>query len=428
MAPLAPVEVIERRRRGEPIDADSITAFMRAWLDGVADDAQMAAWCMAAALEPARLEEVDALARALVASGDRLDLSSFGVTGDLQSTGAVGDTAPLVALPLAAALGVPMGVIGARGVGSTGGLLDKLAAIPGMSTQLALEAFVRQVRDVGCAVIAPGPRLVSAATRFDALRDATATGSGVAPTVATVMARAIAGGAGVVAVPVPAGTAGAIASDDEARDSLALARSIGEPWGRRVHGVVVAADAPLSPCVGNALEVREAARVLGGEGSPGVRAQAIALAAGLVEAAGIAAEGEGEGRATAALDGGSALDMAERWVAGQGGDPAAWTDATRLPDARELRTVTAAEAGYVSAIDPRMVAEAARWAGAGRLHAAQVIDPAAGVEIHVAPGDEVALGEPLLTVHACDAWLADRGRDIAAAAVGIQGHPPEGDA
>lgn len=428
MAPLAPVEVIERRRRGEPIDADSITAFMRSWLDGVADDAQMAAWCMAAALEPARLEEVDALARALVAVGDRLDLSSFGVTGDLQSTGAVGDTAPLVALPLAAALGVPMGCIGARGVGYAGGLLDKLSSIPGMSTQLALEAFVRQVRDVGCAVVAPGPRLVGAATRFDALRDATATGGGVAPTVATVMARVIAAGAGVVAIPVPAGPGGVVADEDAAREVLDLARMIGEPWGRRVHGTAVPAAAPMGRCVGNALEVREAGEVLNGGGPPDIRAQAVAIAAGLAEAAGVAAAGEGAARAEATLDDGGALAAAERWVGAQGGDPGAWSTPDLLPGAAVLRTVTAPRAGHVTAIDPRPVGEAARWAGAGRLHAAQVLDPAAGVELHVAVGARVEPGEPLLTVHACDAWLAERGMSIAAGAVSITDTAPEADA
>jgi len=258
VAALAPVEVIERRRRGEPLDAESITAFMRAWLDGIADDAQMAAWCMAAALEPPRLEEVDALARVLLASGDRLDLSSFGPTGDCQSTGAVGDTAPLVALPLAAALGVTVAAVAAPGVGYTGGLLDKVASIPGIVTQPAMEGFVRQLRQVGCAVVGPGPRLVGAARRFDALRDSTATGSGVAPTVAALMARALASGAGTLALAVPVGRGGAIAGGDDAERAIDLATRIAEPWGRTVRGRVVDADGPLGRCVGTALEVREA--------------------------------------------------------------------------------------------------------------------------------------------------------------------------
>ncbi len=277
MAALAPVEVIERRRRGEPLDAESITAFMRAWLDGIADDAQMAAWCMAAALEPPRLEEVDALARVLLASGDRLDLSSFGPTGDCQSTGAVGDTAPLVALPLAAALGVTVAAVAAPGVGYTGGLLDKVASIPGIVTQPAMEGFVRQLRQVGCAVVGPGPRLVGAARRFDALRDSTATGSGVAPTVAALMARALASGAGTLALAVPVGRGGAIAGGDDAERAIDLATRIAEPWGRTVRGRVV--DARTAEAVrGTALEVREAVGARS-DGPADTRDAAVALAA-----------------------------------------------------------------------------------------------------------------------------------------------------
>lgn len=417
VAALAPVEVIERRRRGEPLDAESITAFMRAWLDGIADDAQMAAWCMAAALEPARLEEVDALARVLLASGDRLDLSSFGPTGDCPSTGAVGDTAPLVAVPLAAALGVTVATVAAAGVGYTGGLLDKVASIPGMVTQPAMEGYVRQLRQVGCAVVGPGPRLVGAARRFDALRDATATGSGVAPTVATLMARALASGAGALALAVPAGRGGVITGTDDAAHAVELATRIAEPWGRTVRGRVVDADKPLGRCVGNALEVREAGEVLTGGGPADTRDGAIALAGDLAEGAGAVPAGEGAARARAALESGEALAAAERWVAGQGGDPAVWTDPARLPAARVTRPVVADRDGRVADIDPRPLGEAARWAGAGRLHAAQIIDPAAGVEVLTPAGTAVAKEQPILMISASDAWLADRAHDLAAAAI-----------
>lgn len=427
VAALAPVEVIERRRRGEPLDAESITAFMRAWLDGIADDAQMAAWCMAAALEPPRLEEVDALARVLLASGDRLDLSSFGPTGDCQSTGAVGDTAPLVALPLAAALGVTVAAVAAPGVGYAGGLLDKVASIPGIVTQPAMEGFVRQLRQVGCAVVGPGPRLVGAARRFDALRDSTATGSGVAPTVAALMARALASGAGTLALAVPVGRGGAIAGGDDAERAIDLATRIAEPWGRTVRGRVVDADGPLGRCVGTALEVREAGEVLGGDGPADTRDAAVALVADLVEAAGVVPAGEGEQRALAALASGEALASAERWVAGQGGDPAVWTDPACLPTARVTRPVIAEHDGRVSDIDPRALGEAARWAGAGRLHAAQVIDPAAGVEVLVRAGADVSEGEPILMVSASDAWLGDRAHALAAAGVTVT-DPADGDA
>lgn len=412
MPPLAPVEVIERRRRGEPIDSESVTAFMRAWLDGVAGDAQMAAWCMAAALEPARLEEVDALARVIIASGDRLDLSAFGASGDCQSTGAVGDVAPLVALPLAAALGVRVADIGAHSVGCIGGILDTLAAIPGMRTDLSLGEFVACLRASGCVVAAPGPSRVSAAPRFDALRDATGTGTGVAPTLATLMARALAVGAGAIALVVPAGRGGAVADAAEARAVVELAELIAAPWGRVVRAHVTDADAPAGRAVGTGLAVREAAAVLRGEGDPATGARAVALAAALAEAAGAAPAGEGDGRARDALVSGEALTCAERWVTAQGGDAAVWTTPGALPDARVQRTVNAPGDGRMRDIDPRAVGEAARWAGAGRLHAAQVIDPAAGVELRVVAGDPVTAGEPVAVIHSSDAWLAERAEEL----------------
>ncbi|MFP5450588.1 MAG: hypothetical protein ACLGG9_02435 [Thermoleophilia bacterium] len=412
MAPLAPVEVIERRRRGEPIDTESVTAFMRAWLDGVAGDAQMAAWCMAAALEPARLEEVDALARVIVASGERLDLSSFGPTGDCQSTGAVGDIAPLVALPLAAAVGVRVADIGGHSVGCLGGMLDKVAAIPGMRTDLSLAEFVACLRTAGCVVAAPGPARVSAAPRFDALRDATGTGSGVAPTLATLMARAIAVGAGCICLSVPVGRGAAIADADEAGAAVELAGLIAAPWGRAVRAEVSDADAPGGRAVGTGLEVREAAAVLRGEGDRTTAERAVALAGAMAEGAGVAADGDGPERARRALAQGEALAAAERWVAAQGGDPGVWTTPELLAEARVQRPVCVPGDGRVRDIDPRAVGEAARWAGAGRLHAAQVIDPAAGVELLVRAGDPVGAGDPVAIIHSSDAWLAERAEEL----------------
>lgn len=428
MPPLAPVEVIERRRRGEPLDAESITAFMRAWLDGVADDAQMAAWCMAAGLEPARVEEVDALARALVASGDRLDLSSFGPTGDCQSTGAVGETASFAALPIAVALGVTISSIGASCVGFSGGLIDRVVAIRGFDAEPELPAFVRALREAGCAVMAPGRRLVTAAPRLDGLRDATATGSGVAPTMATLMARALAGGAGCVALAVPVGRGAALADRAEGEAAIALARALAEPWGRTVRAVVIDADAVPGRAVGAALEVREVGEVLRGEGPQRVRADALALAAALAEGAGVAAEGEGLAAAEAALAAGDALDAAERWVEAQGGDPSVWSEPDLMGAARHRVPVEAERAGVVTDIDPRGVGEAARWAGAGRLHASQIIDPTAGVEILEPVGTPVEAGQPVLMIHTSDAWLAERARALAAPRIHIGEGGGDGDA
>ena len=453
-APLAPVEVIERSRRGELVDPESIDSFVRSWLDGTADDAQMAAWCMVGCLRGMAPEHVEALTRALLASGDRLELGALGPTGDLASTGGVGDTTTLVAAPLAAALGVRVAKMTERGLAHTGGTLDKLEAIPGFRGELPLGRFVRQVTEVGIATIAQTSRLTPGDQRLYALRDATGTVPAAGLIAASVMSRRIAGGAGAIALDVKAGEGGFFPDEDEARlvltgasgtwgawGALTLLRearrprftpaetqlmaSLAEPWGRRVRWTVSSMAQPLGRCVGNALEVREAGEVLRGGGAPDLRELAVRLAADLAEACGVVPEGEGAGRAAEALTSGGALEAAERWVEAQDGDPDVWTDPGALPTAPVRDEVLAVGAGWVGAIDARAVGEAARWLGAGRLHPDQSVDPVAGIEILAKVGAEVAGGQPLAVVHARDEWAAERAREMVAGAVRIAAGPVE---
>jgi pyrimidine-nucleoside phosphorylase len=186
-APLAPVEVIERSRRGDPVDAESVESFVRSWLDGTADDALMSAWCMVACLRGLDAGPVAALTRALIASGDRLELGRLGPTGDARVTGGVGDAPALVAAPLAASLGVRVATMAARG------LADTLESIPGLDADLGLASFVRQVRDAGIAVTAPDPRITPGERRLEALREATGTLPGSGLVAASVMSAALAG-------------------------------------------------------------------------------------------------------------------------------------------------------------------------------------------------------------------------------------------
>jgi pyrimidine-nucleoside phosphorylase len=418
-APLAPVEVIERSRRGEVVDPDSVDAFVRAWLDGTADDAQMAAWCMVACLRGMPPGHVEALTRALLASGDRLELSSLGATGDLASTGGVGDTTPLVAAPLAAALGVRVASMAGRGLAHTGGTLDKLEAIPGFRGELPLGRFVRQVKEVGLATAAQSSRLTPGDGRLSALRDATGTVPAAGLMAASIMSRRIAGGAGAIALDVKAGGGGFFPDEAEARAVAQLMASLAEPWGRSVRWTVSSMAQPIGRCVGNALEVGEAGEVLRGGGSSDLRDLAVRLAGSLAEASGVAPEGEGEGRAAEALRSGAALAAAERWVEAQEGDPGVWTDASALPLAPVRDEVPAAAGGRVDSIDARGVGEAARWLGAGRLHADQSLDPVAGVELLVKAGAEVAAGQAVAVVHARDDWAAGRGREMVAACVHV---------
>ncbi|MEW6583090.1 MAG: hypothetical protein AB1416_10055, partial [Actinomycetota bacterium] len=220
VTPLAPVEVLERVRRGEDVALDGLRDFIEGWLRGGTTDAQMAAWCMAMCVRGLTADAASVLADALIASGDRLELGRFGPTGDIQSTGGVGDAAGLVALPLVAALGVRVATMGGRGLAHTGGLLDKLEAIPGLTTSLPVERFVRQVRDVGIAVAAHGARLVPGERRLAELRGSTGTAGSPELVAASLMSTAIAAGAGVVAVDVKAG-GGAFSPD--ARGAIAVA-------------------------------------------------------------------------------------------------------------------------------------------------------------------------------------------------------------
>jgi pyrimidine-nucleoside phosphorylase len=413
--PFAPVEVVERTRRGDPVDAESVEDFVRRWIDGTSDDAMMSAWCMLACTRGLGEGHADALMRALVASGDRLELGRFGPTGDVVTTGAVGDSVPIAAAPLAAALGVRVAQMASRGLGHAGGTADKLEAIPGMDVNLSLEGWVRRLRDGGIAVAAHHGRLAPAELRLAGLRDATGTVPAAGVVAASAMARAVASGAESLHIHVLHG-AGAFVPDREAAlATAALMERMAAPWGRNVTWDLLAADAPIGRMVGNALEVAEAGEVLRGAGPDDVRAAAVRAAGRLAESAGTVPQGEGEARGAAALADGSALQAAERWVESQGGDPAVWTDEGALPAAPERLDLAAAHAGTVTRIDGRGVGEVVRWLGAGRLHPDQSIDPAVGVELLVRPGDAVAAGQPLAVIHARDGWAAEEARRMAEA-------------
>ncbi len=284
--PFAPVEVIERTRRGDPVDAASVEDFVSRWVDGTSDDALMSAWCMLACTRGIEDGHADAMMRALLASGERLELARFGPTGDVVTTGAVGDAVPLAAAPLAAALGVRVAQMASRGLGHAGGTADKLEAIPGMEVDLTLERWVRQIRDEGIAVAAHHGRLAPADLRLAELRDATGTVPAPGVGAAAAMARAIASGAESLHLEVAWGSGGFLPDRDAALAAAALMERMAAPWGRAVTWDLLDADAPLGRMVGNALEVAEAGEVLRGAGPDDVRHAAVRAAGRLAESAG----------------------------------------------------------------------------------------------------------------------------------------------
>jgi len=405
--PLSPLELLERTWRGEHVDPDNVRRFVRSWLSDGAPDAQMAAWCAIAQARGLDRDSTRGLMSALIASGERLDLTSLGQTGDLHSTGGVGDNVSLVAVPLAAALGVRVAKMSRRGLGHWGGTVDKLEAIPGYRTTIDLGEFIGQVQRVGCALIAQNPRLVPGDGRLTSLREATGTVANRDLIAASVMSKALAGGAQALALEVTWGEGAACTSLEEARRTAELMAWLASGWDRDVRTIVTAIREPLGRMVGNALEVREAAEVLRGGGPADLRRVAVRLAGELAEAAGAVPAGAGAGRAEAALLDGSALAVAERWVEAQGGNPAVWTVPSVLAIAPVGLPVHGQRDGVVEAIDARAIGDAVRRLGAGRLHPAQQVDHAVGVELMAKVGEPVASGAPIAMIHARDAWLAE---------------------
>ena len=405
--PLSPLELLERAWRGETVGADDARRFVESWLGNGAPDAQMAAWCAIAQVRGFPREATAGVMAALIASGERLDLAPLGMTGDVHSTGGVGDNATLVAVPIAAALGVRVAKMSRRGLGHWGGTVDKLEAIPGYRTELELGEFVGQVQRVGCAVIAQNPRLVPADARLTSLRETIGAVANPDLVAASVMAKALAGGAEAVALEVTWGNGAACASRQEAESTADLMSWLAAGWGRRTRTTIAASDGPLGHMIGNALEVAEAADVLRGGGPADLRDVAVRLAGHLAEAAGVVAEGHGADRARAALADGAALASAEAWIVAQGGNPGVLIDGDGLPAAPIVVPVITTHTGTVAAIDARRIGDAVRRLGAGRLHPAQQVDHAVGAQLLAKRGALVDVGEPIAMVHARDQWLAD---------------------
>ncbi len=415
--PRPTLEVLERTRRGEPVSSADVAALVGAWATGAASDSQMAAWCATAGLRGIPYEASHAVVRALLVSGDRLELGGLGPTVDIRTTGGVGDSAlVLAASAIAAAGGAIVASTGNRSIAQVGGVLDAVAAIPGVRAEMGVEDYVVQARDAGMVIAEPGERLVPDERRLARLRDATATADGDVLVAAAAAARAISGGAAVIAVDVTAGSGGLLPDLEHARASAELIGRLGGEWNRTVVAVPVLRGFPLAGVAGHALEVRAAFEVLRGGGDPGLAAEAVRLAASSLGAVGL----DGSESAAAALLGdGRAAAAAERWISAQGGDPTVVGHPGLLPQSRQRVPVPAAHAGEVQGVDAGIVGAAARWLGAGRLDPEQVIDPAVGVEVIVRPGEVVAEGDVVCIVHASDDWLAGRAVEMLAPAVTI---------
>nr|WP_227419955.1 thymidine phosphorylase [Roseitranquillus sediminis] len=396
------------------LSADAAAWFAAGLADGSVTDAQAGAFAMAVRLKGLDPAERAALTAAMRDTGHVLAWDLPGPVVDKHSTGGIGDCVSLVLAPALAACGVYVPMVSGRGLGHTGGTLDKLEAIPGLGVELDEAAFRRIVEETGAAIVAASPEIAPADRRLYAIRDVTGTVESVDLITASILSKKLAAGLEALILDVKAGSGAFLPDLDDAR---ALATSLVETAnaaGCRTAALVTAMDRPLAPCAGNALEVAASMEAL--EGAPGaLRDLTVALGGALLDLVGIAG---GEGRIAASIDDGSAMDRFARMVRAQGG-PADFASTWRrdLPAAPVIRDVPAPSAGTVVAIDGRALGMAVVHLGGGRLRGGETLDLSVGLDRIARLGDRLSEGDPLARIHAPDEAAADRAAEAVREAI-----------
>lgn len=401
------VPLIERKKRGGALSADELQQLTRDFTAGRIPDYQVAAWLMAVWFQGMSAAETLALTQALVATGRTLDWSDLGrPVVDKHSTGGVGDKTSLVVVPLLAAAGLVFVKMSGRGLGHTGGTLDKLEAIPGFRVGLSPEEMRRQVERIGCALVGQSPELVPGDGALYALRDVTGTVDSVPLIASSVMSKKLAGGAQVIVLDVKYGSGAFMPTVEQARTLARAMVAIGEGAGRRTRAVLSPMREPLGEMVGNALETREAIETLNGGGPADLWSLTLELSTHLMLLAGAAVTPEeARARLTELRASGAAAAKLAELIEAQGGDARVVAEPERLPAAPLVRPFVseAAEARWVEAADARLIGEAAIELGAGRRTKGDTLDLAAGIRVLARAGERVAPGQPLAEIHAGDA-------------------------
>jgi pyrimidine-nucleoside phosphorylase len=418
-----PAELIQRKRDGGELSAEEIGELVLAYARDEVPDYQMAAFCMAAYFRGLTPGETHALTEAMVRSGDTVDLSALGRrVVDKHSTGGVGDKTSIALGPVVAACGVPFAKMSGRGLGHTGGTLDKLESIPGFRIELGGDDFIRQVADVGLAIVGQTAELVPADKKLYALRDVTATVDIIPLIASSIMSKKIAGGADAIVLDVKVGDGAFMKTLEQAQELARTMVELGRLAGRRVVCELTDMDQPLGRAVGNALEIAEALDTLEGSGPPDLVELVVGASAHLLALSDLGVdEAEGRRRAEEALASGAARERYGRWVRAQGGDPS--RDA--LPRAAVTVPVPAPASGYVQAIATTAVGLAALHLGAGRVRKDDSVDHAVGIVCLAKRGDRVEAGQPLAEVHAREEPTAARAVEEVARSYRIGDGEPE---
>jgi pyrimidine-nucleoside phosphorylase len=419
------VDIIIKKRDKQELTGEEIRFFVEGISSGSIPDYQVAAWAMAVLLNSMTPRETTDLTLAMSQSGETLDLSDIvDIVVDKHSTGGVGDKTSISVLPIVTACGLPVGKMSGRGLGFSGGTLDKLESIPGYRCDLTTEEFLEQLKTTGIVLTGQSKGLAPADGKLYALRDVTGTVQSIPLIASSVMSKKIAAGAHAIVLDVKVGNGAFMDTLSEARELADLMVQIGKLAGREVVALLSDMNQPLGNAVGNALEVSEAIDTLHGDGPEDFREHCLHVSAHML-VLGEKAKNLAEGRKMAekVLKDGSAFEKLRTLVKAQGGDVTFVDDPTELPTARLIQVVESPQSGYLDRIQARIVGEASVALGAGRAKKGDPVDHAVGFVIHHKVGDKVEKGEPLFTIHASDEQLLVRARETVLAAHGWSDAP-----
>lgn len=392
-------DIIENKRDGKELTSEEINFFIKGYTDGTIPDYQASALCMAIYFNGMTEKETVTLTNAMANSGDTVDLSMFGTYSvDKHSTGGVGDKTSLIVAPIVASLGGKVTKMSGRGLGHTGGTVDKLESIPGYKTTLTREEFISQVEKVGLAIIGQSGNLTPADKKLYALRDVTATVNSIPLITSSIMSKKIAAGSHNIVLDVKCGSGAFMKTIEDAEILANEMVKIGKGCGRNISALITDMDRPLGSAVGNSLEVIEAVKVLKGELDNDLKEVCTALAAEMISLVYSLSPDEARLQVNDAINSGKALKKMKEWISAQGGDVNYISDTELFPKAKYSLDVVSSEVGYVSAMDTEKIGLASVILGAGRSSKEDRIDFSAGIEIYKKTGDKITKGNKIATL------------------------------
>lgn len=419
-------DIIEKKRNGEELSDAEIDFFVKGYVAGDIPDYQASALCMAIYYEGMSARETARLTLDMAHSGDLIDLSAIkGIKVDKHSTGGVGDKTTLVLGPIVASLGVPVAKMSGRGLGHTGGTLDKLESIPGLSIDIAGDDFINIVNEVGVAVVGQTGNLVPADKKLYALRDVTATVDALPLIASSIMSKKIAAGADKILLDVKCGSGAFMKTPDDAIKLAEAMVAIGEEVGRTTVALITDMGRPLGSAIGNSLEVIEAIETLKGQAPKDITDTCVELAANMLYLAEMGDLEKCRELARQQIENGEALDKLRQMIAAQGGNPACVDDYSLFAHAALTKEVLAEDAGYITSMDTERVGIASVALGAGRVTKDDAVDPAAGIILHAKTGTKLEAGESLATLYANDPKKLQEGEEILLKAIHMGDEKPE---